>query len=428
MFSRLKSYLPETGNGADEPEPSLIAVDEQQATNPEWLVTDLVEYSIAMGASDIFFATNENDIEVSVRHLGIIRQVARLAPETGIRCMAYIHGAANLKYAERRHPQDGRWIFTRADGLSLVDLRISTVPTLYGESLAMRILRRDSQLTRLQRLGFIESQLASLQSLLQSPGGLILVTGPTGSGKTTTLYACLHQLNDGRKKIHTIEDPVEYAVPGLRQTQTDDANGAGFAEMLRAILRQGPDVIMIGEVRDRATAETAVRAANSGQLVLATMHAPVAATAIQALLGLGIAPTQLCSSLLGVVGQRLIRVLNAKTRIPIDLTEAPHTFDEVRAWLLPEEGKIVYGAAGPSESREAFWYEGRSGVFEVLVSSPEIRRLINDGHPASALAQKAVEEGMIDFRRAALLKVAYGLTSFDEMQRCVPTGNMWVDE
>jgi type II secretory ATPase GspE/PulE/Tfp pilus assembly ATPase PilB-like protein len=406
----------------------LLTVDEQQQSNPEWLVTDLIEYVIRAGASDLFFATNQDHIEVTMRHLGIIRLVTRVSPVNGIRCLAYIRGAASLKYAEKKHPQDGRWIFQRPSG-ETVDLRLSTLPTLFGESMAMRILHRDSHLTKLENLGLVGSQLGALQGLLHAPGGLILVTGPTGSGKTTTLYACLHYLNDGRRKIHTIEDPIEYAVPGLRQTQVDDTVGAGFIEMLRAVLRQGPDVVMIGEIRDKPTAETAVRAANSGQLVFATLHSPVAAAAIQSMLALGISPYMLCSSLLGVIGQRLVRVLNPKTRVPIDLSESPGTFEEVRAWLEHSEGQIAYMAPhGTDENGMSDNYTGRSGVFEILVTSLALRQMIAELRPAREIAQKAIEEGMIDFRRAALLKVAQGVTSFDEMQRAVPTGSMWVNE
>ena len=429
ILSRLLARPPESGDPLDGQidAEALTEVDESQSTNPEWLVTDLLEYSLALGASDIFLSTNENDIDISVRHLGIIRQVARLSLDVGVRCMAYIRGAAGMKHAEKRHPQDGRWVLHRPDA-EPVDLRLSTLPTLYGESMAMRILRRDSQLRNLKHLGFIGPQLGQMQSLLHSPGGLILVTGPTGSGKTTTLYACLHYLNDGRRKIHTIEDPVEYAVPGLRQSQVDEATGAGFAEMLRAILRQGPDVIMVGEIRDEATAETAVRAANSGQLVFATVHAPLAAVAIHTMLGLGIRPYNLCSGLLGVISQRLMRVLNPETRVPIDLAAAPHTFDEVRQWLEPDEGQTVYTSPGQSSNNEAYWFVRRTGIYEIMVTSPTLRKMICELKPASALEQAAIEEGMIDLRRATLLKIAKGLTSFDEMQREVPSGTLWVDE
>jgi type II secretory ATPase GspE/PulE/Tfp pilus assembly ATPase PilB-like protein len=430
IITRLRSLQP-AADVADEDEADLteplVEVDDEEAMKPERLVNDLIDYSIALNASDLFFAVDENEVDITLRHLGVIRQVARLPGEVGLRCIAYVHGAAGMRYADKRHPQDGRWILHRPQRAS-VDVRLSSVPTLYGESLALRMLRRDSELMKLQHLGLTESQLADMQSLLAAPSGLILVTGPTGSGKTTTLYACMHALNNGRRKIHTIEDPVEYAVPGLRQTQVDDAHGAGFAEMLRAILRQGPDVIMIGEIRDAATAETAVLAANSGQLVLATLHAPRAAAAVHTMLGLGTAPYLLCTSLLGVIGQRLVRVLNRETRVPIDLSGAPHTFDEVRQWLEPGEGETVYTAPGPSANNEAYWYRGQTCVFEIMLTSPMLRKMITELQPASALAQAAIGQGMIDLRRATLLKIAKGITSFDEMQCEIPSGTLWVDE
>jgi len=432
ILERLRSLqpAPETApdsDGEDYPTEPVLEVADEEAMTPERLVNDLVDYTLALGASDLYFAVDQNDVDITLRHLGVIRQVARLPLDVGLRCMGFIRTAAGMKYAEKRHPQDGRWILHRRHAGS-VDVRLSNVPTLFGDCLALRMLRRDSGLTRLDHLGFLKSQLGQMQSLLMSPSGLILVTGPTGSGKTTTLYACLHALNNGRRKIHTIEDPVEYAVAGLRQTQIDDVHGAGFAEMLRAILRQSPDVIMIGEVRDAATAETAVLAANSGQLVLATLHAPVAAAAVHTMLGLGIAPSLLCSSLLGVIGQRLVRVLNPETRIEIDLSAAPHTFDEVRQWLEPAEGQKVYSAPGPMANNEAYWYRGQTCVFEIMLTSPALRKMIGEMAPASALAQAAIAEGMIDLRRATLLKVARGITSFDEMQREIPSGTLWVDE
>jgi type II secretory ATPase GspE/PulE/Tfp pilus assembly ATPase PilB-like protein len=410
----------------ESPVESPAEVDAEDDLRPEVLVRDLIEYTVTLGASDLFLFANQNDIEISLRHLGVVRHVARMPKDVGLRCIAYIVGAAGMKYGMKKHPQDGRWILHHPNGGS-VDVRLSTIPTLYGESMSLRLLRRDSELMRLTYLGFMQSQLGQMQSLLMSPSGLILVTGPTGSGKTTTLYACLHALNNGRRKIHTIEDPVEYAVPGLIQSQVDDLHGASFAEMLRAILRQSPDVIMIGEIRDTATAETAVQAANSGQLVLATMHSPTAAAAVHAMLGLGISPYLLCSSLAGVIGQRLVRVLNPETRIPMDLSMAPHTFDEIRQFLEPNEGQTVYSAPGRSSGNEAYWYTGQTCVFEIMTTSSKTRQLIREMQPASTLSQAAIEEGMIDLRRAALLKVAKGITSFDEMQTEIPSDTLWVD-
>jgi general secretion pathway protein E len=415
------------GNGSSSDlatDPSQAATDQFAEMSPEATVHRLIDYAVQIGASDVFFNCNDHEVEISARHLGVVKQIALLPAEVGFRCMGFIRAAAGMRYHEKRQPQDGRWLRRKANGRT-TDMRLNTMPTIYGESLAIRLLERNSQLRQLDALGFVGPQMDLLISMLLSPSGLILVTGPTGAGKTTTLYACLEYLNDGRRKIHSIEDPVEYTLPGVQQSQVDEVNGPDYPQLLRSVLRQGPDVIMIGELRDKIAAETAVRAANSGQLVFATLHAPVAAAAIQSLIGLGIPPYFVCTSLLGVLGQRLIRTLNPKTKISIDLTDAPRTFEEVQPWLAPDEGKRVC-AASHDDGTEGF--TDRTGVFEVLVPTPPLRKLIRERQPSSAVAQKAVEDGMLDFRRSALIKVAKGITSFDEMLRVVPTGDLWVDE
>ena len=387
---------------------------ESRSAAPETVVALLIDHAVEIGASDVYFSVNEDDVEVQVRHLGIIRPLAVLSRDAGLRCISHIRTMGNLNINERRHPQDGRWVF-RLQSSRAIDLRINTMPTLYGECLAIRVLERDSHLRKLDSLGMVGPQLGSLVSALHSPNGLILVTGPTGSGKTTTLYACLHYLHDGTRKIHTLEDPIEYAVRGLHQTQIDvTPNAADFPEMLRGVLRQGPDVVLIGEVRDRATAETAVRAANSGQLVFASLHSPIAAAAVHSMLSLGVSGYSLSASLLAVIGQRLLRTLNRETAIPVDLSFAPRTFEEVGMWL-DEPVRTVYAAG--EDLHGTGGYSGRSGVFEILEPSPIVRHLISEGRPASVIAAQAAEDGMLDFRKAALLKVAAGVTTFDEMQR-----------
>ena len=407
----------------EETDPA-AAADETQMERfaPDLAVTLLVDHAVRLGASDLFLSSDANGVRASVRHLGIVREIARLSTEQGSRCMFHVRAAAGLKFEERRKPQDGRWVRHRQNGPS-IDLRINTMPTMYGESMAMRVLVRDSNLLSLEALGMADPQLALLKSWLQAPSGLILATGPTGSGKTTTLYACLAHLNDGRRKIHTIEDPIEYAIAGLLQSQVDDLNGPDFRQLLRAVLRQSPDVVMIGELRDPAAAETAVRAANSGQLVFATLHAPVAVGAIQSLLGMGIHPHFLCSSLLGVIGQRLVRTLDPQTKVPLDLSDAPRTFDEVRPWLKAGQGDVVYAADDRSRGEG---YLGRCGVYELLNMSPALREMVFAGRSPSDIARQALAEGMLDFRRVSLLKVAQGETSFDEILRAVPAAEHWV--
>jgi type II secretory ATPase GspE/PulE/Tfp pilus assembly ATPase PilB-like protein len=268
---------------------------------------------------------------------------------------------------------------------------------------------------------------ARLTALLSSPSGLILVTGPTGTGKTTTLYACLQHLNNGERKINTLEDPVEYAVKGVRQSQVQPALGVDFPELLTNVLRQAPDVIMIGEIRDQATAMTAVRAANSGHLVLATLHAPVAAHAVQNMLNLGAHPYFLGNCLLGVVAQRLVRVLNPQSRVAYDISESPGTFADVQSLLAPGEGQNIYGPSPPSTDGIPP-YIARTGLFEVLTMNKELRRLVTEARPAEEIEQQAIEQGMIEFRRAALLKVAQGVTSIEEMMRVVPSAYLGAED
>lgn len=414
------------GNGAVAP-PVPPAVEARRffqlpsfnEVSPERIVAHMLEHAVSHGASDMYFEFYDDDVEVTIRHLGIIRTMAVLERDVGLRCVTHIRTMGQLKLTDRRHPQDGRWVYRLESG-RLIDLRVSTIPTLYGESLSLRILERDSHLQQLDSLGLVGSQMGALISTLHSPSGLVLVTGPTGSGKTTTLYACLHYLNDGSRKIHTLEDPVEYAVRGLHQTQVDSHVGADFQEMLRGVLRQGPDVVLIGEVRDTATAETAVRAANSGQLVFASLHAPQAAAALQSMLSLGVSGYFLCTSLVAVIAQRLIRTLNPKTAVPLDLSFAPRTFEEVAPWLADAPPRVFAPGSSPDG---ADGYAGRSGVFEILRPSSTLRQLIAEERPASVLFEQAVKDGMLDFRKAALLKVAMGLTTFDELQRIVPASD-----
>ncbi len=378
----------------------------------------ILDHVVSVSASDVFFSANEDHVAVTMRRLGIIKPVMTLSLEAGRRYMSYIKTSAQMDITERRRPLDGRWLYTLRGGKT-VDLRINTVPTLYGEDYTIHILERDSKLRRIDQLGMSTDELNQVMGMLGSPSGLILVTGPTGSGKTTTLYACLSHLNDGRRKIHTIEDPIEYAIPGLRQSQVNPRISLDFPELLRALLRQSPDVIMIGEIRDDTTAETAVRAANSGHLVFATLHAPVAAAAIQSMRSLGVRSHFLSTCLLGVISQRLIRTLCPKCKLAFDISSSPHTFDEVRQWLEPEEGRQLYGARGCAAC-DMSGYDARAGVFEIMTVTSELRKYIADGKPSGDIRQKAAEEGMREFRHSALLRVAKGLTSTEEVFRSIP--------
>ncbi len=393
---------------------------------PDETFARLVEHAAEYKASDLYFVTNETHVAVAARHLGVVRLVTVLPTETGRRCMAHVRALAGMDLAERRRPQEGRRIFACANGTTL-DIRVSTLPTLYGEDFSLRLLDRESRLLSLDALGLLRHDHNNLMRLLGSPGGLVLVTGPTGAGKTTTLYACLAHLNNGERKINTIEDPIEYALPGVRQSQVNARIDVDFPDLLRAVLRQAPDVIMVGEVRDAVTAETAVRAANSGHLVLATLHAPVAAGAVQSMLALGVHPHLLASALLGAVSQRLVRTLCPDCKAGYDLGDAPVSFDEVKRWLGPDEGQKIYGPRGCPACLMT-GYADRTGVFEVMTLNRELRQMIVQRQPVQELRRKAVEDGMIEFRKAALLKVGQGVTSVEEVLRVVPTEYLGLDD
>jgi type II secretory ATPase GspE/PulE/Tfp pilus assembly ATPase PilB-like protein len=399
---------------------------ELQGLPPETAVQKLLEQAIDMRASDLFFCTNENDVAISVRHLGMLRRIAQVPRDFGKHCMAHIKAIAGMNITEKRRPLDGRRVFRRDSG-AVIDIRINTIPTLYGEDFTLRILQRTATTLQVDQLGLLRHEYQRLLNMLQSPSGLILVTGPTGSGKTTTLYACLGFLHNDQRKINTIEDPIEYSLDGIRQSQINPRLNVGFPDMLRSVLRQSPDVIMIGEIRDPVTAETAVRAANGGHLVLATLHAPLAAGAVQSMLALGANPHFLATSLLGSIAQRLLRVLCPACKVGFDLDEPLETFTEVQRWLEPGQGKQLFGPAGCPKCHGT-GYSALTGVFEVLAVSPAVRKLVLARQPMYALRQKALEEGMMEFRQSALLKVAQGQTTVEEVFRVVPTEYLAVED
>lgn len=383
----------------------------------EDVVARIVEHAVDRGASDVFLSSGVDEVLVSMRRMGVVEHIGALPADLGRRALSYLRTVTQVKLDERRRPQDGRWRFPSSNPRQL-DLRLNTIPTLHGESIALRLLVRDSHLLKLESLGFEGPQLNTVRNLLSSTGGLILVTGPTGSGKTTALYAFLHALHDGKRKIHTLEDPIEYAVRGLHQTQVQETYGADFHEMLRGVVRQSPDVVMIGEVRDTQTAETAVRAASSGVLVLASMHATRATSAIQSLVARGVSPYFLASSLRAVMCQRLIRTLLPSARLKLDMSHAPQMFEDVAEWLQGDEGKFVYAAQPGVKPSEA--YGGRTGIFEILTMTKKLRQSLTTGDSADEMDSKILEEEMFDFHRVALLKAAKGITTFDELQRVVP--------
>ena len=400
-------------------------IDFEEDQSAEAAIGRLLDQAIEMAASDLLFFAEETEVVASVRHMGMISKLATFPKDEGQRLIRHAKVLAGMDLTETRRPLDGRWVVKRAEG-QRVDLRASSLPTVYGEDLCLRIMDGAAHRQSISELGLSDPQLQQLEPMLQSPSGLILVTGPTGSGKTTTLYSCLDKLNDGHCKINTIEDPVEYRLSGVRQSQVHPAVDLGFADILRSVLRQAPDVIMIGEIRDNETATTAVRAANSGHLVFATLHAPIAAAAVQSMLALGVLPHFLATSLLGVVSQRLLRRLCPACRVRIDLSGAPQVFEDVKGHMPKESGQEMYGP-GRCEACHQRGYDARVGVFEVMTMSPRLRDATVEMCDTRLLNEIASEEGMLSLRQAALLHVANGVTSVEEVFRTVPTEFLGLD-
>ena len=372
-------------------------------------VDHILSEALRLSASDMFLTFRENSFEISLRVMGFIRSLGSINRELGARLMSHIKATADMDVTRSMVPQDGRTHIRLRSGGG-IDIRLSTVPTLYGEDMAMRILDH-RRLINLEEIGFHPTNFSRLHSIINRPGGLVLVSGPTGMGKTTTLYAALKYLNDGTRKIHTIEDPIEFALEGTHQSQVNLRRGVDFPDLLRAILRQSPDIIMVGEIRDTVTADIVVRAANSGQLVFATSHARSTVEACEAMLVLGVQPQFLASGLLGVVTQRLIRRLCPHCKITLDPGECSET-------PACTDTQICI-PVGCSECQNT-GYLGRIAVGEVLRVTREVERMIRSGESMYQIHKRAVEEGMIDLRTDAQQKLDAGITSPDEILRAIP--------
>lgn len=382
---------------------------------PDALMRLLIEHCHMVGASDIFVFSGDPEYQISMRLWGRMKPITTLPVNEGRQLLNYAKALAGLDIAERRRPQDGRWFYR--DDEKIIDLRMSIIPTREGEDLTFRLLDRSSNLLSLDEIGLGRHDRQALMEMLQSESGLVLVTGPTGTGKTTTLYACLQHLNDGNRKINTLEDPIEFSLPGIRQSQVNLKIGLDFPDLLRGVIRQQPDIIMIGEIRDKETALTAVRAANSGHLVFATLHAPVATGAVQSMLAYGIHPFFLASCLRGVIAQRLVRKLDPNTRVQYELGDTGNTFADIEPLLEEGQGTSFYG---PDLSAENEGYCGRTAIFEMVTIGRILREAIIARRPTHELEKTAEQLGMITFRKAAMLKVAQGETSMEEVLKNVP--------
>lgn len=380
-----------------------------QALNNNKLAWSLVEQAVAVGASDLHLEPMRDAVRVRIRVDGLLRELVRLPLAAHSTLVTQLKVAANMDIAEKRVPQDGR-IALELDGRS-VDLRLSTLPTTLGEKIAIRLLAQQ-ELLQLEELGFTQENLACYRRLFTQPNGLILLTGPTGSGKTSTLYATLAALDAATRNIITLEDPVEYSLPGINQVAVNRRSGMTFAKGLRAIVRQDPDVIMLGEIRDEETAGIAVQAALTGHLVLSTLHTNSAAGAVYRLLDMGIAPYLLAAALRGVVAQRLVRRLCPDCRRQRTATAAERSFLGV-ATVWEQQGCEQCHAAG---------YRGRVAVQEVLPLTARLQQLVLRRAPVEELEQAARAEGVRSLAEDAAAKALDGLTTVQELWRVGITG------
>ncbi len=376
------------------------------------MVNQIIGRVIDMRASDIHLEPFEDGLHVRYRVDGVIARADVIAPSLSPAVNSRVKLMAHLDIAERRLPQDGR-IKTRVKGRE-IDLRVSTVPTVYGESLVMRVLDRSSVRYSMESIGFAPDNLTHFNQLLARPHGILLITGPTGSGKTTTLYTALSKLDADAHKIITVEEPVEYQLAGINQIQVHQQIGLTFANALRSILRQDPDIIMIGEMRDGETAQIAVQSALTGHLVLSTLHTNTAAGAIVRLQDMGIEPYLITSSVNGVLSQRLVRRLcdHCKQAYVPDPALVVSSGMQRMGLTAP----TLYQAAGCEHCRQT-GYSGRCGIHELLVIDDGMRRAILNGLDASALHTQATAAGMHTLYEDGLLKVAAGITSLEELLR-----------
>ena len=394
-------------NLADEIPAAADLLDSQDDAPVIRLINGLIAEAVRQGASDIHLEPYESAMIVRLRIDGVLREVLRLSPRVTPLIVSRVKVMARLDIAERRVPQDGR--IPLSIGGKTLDVRVSTLPSRAGERVALRILDKDQADLRLEELGMSKPVLAAFHAALREPNGIILVTGPTGSGKTTTLYAGLGVLNDASRNILTIEDPVEYAVDGVGQTQVNTKVGMTFAAGLRAILRQDPDVVMVGEVRDAETAQIAVQASLTGHLVLSTVHTNDALGAIMRLRDMGIEPFLLASTLRVIVAQRLVRRLCADCRRP-----APA--DAAAARLIGVAPGTVLHRPGACPACNQTGYTGRIGVYEIVTIDDRLRRLIVEGADEAAIAAVAFAAGDT-LAEGARAYVAAGLTTVEEAVR-----------
>jgi len=379
------------------------------------LVNTMIGQAVREGASDVHIAPEKDKVIVRYRVDGVLHQVDEYPLASHPSVVSRIKVMANLDISENRVPQDGRVQMEVSH--HQVDLRISVMPTIHGENLVIRLLNLQSAVMTLEELGLSKEDLKTFKTMISKPYGILLLTGPTGSGKTTTLYAILNQINSPGKNIVTIEDPVEYQLPLIRQIQVNPKVHLTFANGLRSILRQDPDVIMVGEIRDRETAEIATQAALTGHLVLSTLHTNDAASAMTRLTDMGIEPFLVASTVTGVIAQRLIRTICKECRTSFQADrESLAKLSLVSGGMPVDVETKLYRGNGCLYCKKS-GYRGRSGIFELLVSTDEVKKLVLQKASSHDIAAKAVEKGMKALRRDGFEKILAGVATVEEVLR-----------
>ncbi|ACM60972.1 type IV pilus assembly protein PilB [Caldicellulosiruptor bescii] len=372
------------------------------------LVNSIFEQAITSRASDIHIEPFENEIKVRYRIDGVLYDVLKLDIGILSSLVARIKIIGNMDIAEKRIPQDGRTTYIFSD--KIYDMRISSLPCVYGEKIVVRVIDKSAFVRSKAELGLTEEDEEKFNKLIAAPHGIILVCGPTGSGKSTTLYTILNELNTGTRNIITVEDPVESTIEGINQVEVNTKAGLTFAAALRSILRQDPDIIMIGEIRDRETADMAIRAAITGHLVLSTIHTNDAASAITRLVDMGIENFLISSSLVGVISQRLVRKLCSYCKEPYEPSEE----EKILLDIKQDENVKLYRKRGCHICDRKGYY-GRTGVYEILIVTKELRKLINKKDVSSEeIKELAVKQGMKTLRQACRERVLNGITSVEE--------------
>ncbi len=376
------------------------------------LVNLMILEAHRLRASDIHLEPLEKRLRLRYRIDGVLQVMTDPPKKLQAAIVSRLKIMSNMSIAEKRLPQDGRIQLRSADGGTAIDLRVSTIPTNHGEAIVMRILDKTSLVLGLPELGFLSDDQATMERILGLPDGIFLVTGPTGSGKSTTLYACLNMINKPDRKIITVEDPVEYQLTGINQVPVNADVGMTFASALRAMLRQAPNIIMVGEIRDLETASIAINASLTGHLVFSTLHTNDAPSAVTRLVDIGVKPFLVASSIRAIMAQRLVRRICGNCSQPYTPTEA-----ELRSLnLKPEqlESAAFRKGHGCDKCRNT-GYKGRMGIFEVCVLDDEIRRMVNEGLSVSAIRQRARDLGMRTLREDGIRKVLAGMTTPDEV-------------